>query len=130
MVVCLPPFRHKFTTFSLFYTKILQKLLSCVGKSISLQREKERTMNIAIDSNIYRQAQIYAQSRQQSLSTIVENYLLRLIHKPQTKKKTQNNAERLDAALQFVKRLSAPGGQPVPAEARGLEALLDDKYDL
>ena len=85
-------------------------------------------MNITIDSSIYQQAQIYAQSQRQSLSTIVENYLLWLIHKPQATEKTQNRAERLDTALQFVKKLSAPGGHPVPVEARGIDALLDEKY--
>ena len=86
-------------------------------------------MNIAINGNIYRQAQIYAQSQQQSLSEIVENYLVRLVSKSKTKVRGQSRSERMDAAFQFVKGLSAPGGQPVPADARGIDALLDDKYN-
>ena len=34
MVVRLPPFRHKFTTFFLFYTKILRKLLCCADDTL------------------------------------------------------------------------------------------------
>ena len=37
---------------------------------------------------------------------------------------------RLDAALNFVKTLSVKGGQPVPADACGMDAFVNEKYRL
>lgn len=37
--------------------------------------------------------------------------------------------QRRDAAMQFVKTLSARGGNPVPADEKGVDALLEEKYD-
>ena len=34
-----------------------------------------------------------------------------------------------EAAMLFVQNLSVHGGQPVPADERGIEALIDEKYD-
>lgn len=36
---------------------------------------------------------------------------------------------RRDAAMLFVKNLSVGGGMPVPADERGIEALVSEKYD-
>ena len=38
--------------------------------------------------------------------------------------------KRRDAAMLFVQNLSVRGGQPVPADERGIEALVSEKYDL
>lgn len=37
---------------------------------------------------------------------------------------------RLDSAMNFVKTLSVRGGQPVPANDNGMDALIDQKYSL
>ena len=34
-----------------------------------------------------------------------------------------------EAAMLFVKNLSVSGGQPVPADERGIDALISEKYD-
>jgi len=34
-----------------------------------------------------------------------------------------------EAAMLFVQSLSVRGGQPVPADERGIEALINEKYD-
>ena len=52
------------------------------------------------------------------------------------KRHTQNvrrvatTTKRRDAAMLFVQTLSVRGGQPVPADERGIEALVSEKYDL
>ena len=39
------------------------------------------------------------------------------------------NHSRREAAMLFVKNLSVSGGQPVPADERGIDALIREKYD-
>ena len=52
------------------------------------------------------------------------------------KRRTQNvrrvaaTTKRRDAAMLFVQNLSVRGGQPVPADERGIEALVSEQYDL
>lgn len=36
--------------------------------------------------------------------------------------------KKMDEALEFVKTLSIKGGNPVPADEKGIEALINDKY--
>lgn len=36
---------------------------------------------------------------------------------------------RREAAMLFVKNLSVRGGQPVPTDERGIDALVSEKYD-
>ena len=50
--------------------------------SLQLKRFKDsKIMNVAINSNIYRQASDYAQSRGLNLSDVIENFLVRFIGK-------------------------------------------------
>jgi len=37
--------------------------------------------------------------------------------------------EKMKAAIQFVESLSATGGQPVPDDEHGVNALIDEKYE-
>ena len=37
--------------------------------------------------------------------------------------------KKREAAMLFVQNLSVHGGQPVPADERGVDALIDEKYD-
>lgn len=80
-------------------------------------------MNIAIDSSIYRQAQIYAQSRRQSLSTIVESYLLRLINK--------NRAKEQETVPDVVLSLLGAGEPVAEDDLNGRQAYsqyMEEKY--
>lgn len=36
--------------------------------------------------------------------------------------------KKMDEALEFVKTLSIKGGNPVPADEKGIEALINEKY--
>lgn len=38
------------------------------------------------------------------------------------------NLKKMDEALEFVKTLSIKGGNPVPADEKGIEALISEKY--
>ena len=80
-------------------------------------------MNIAIDSSIYRQAQIYAQSQRQSLSTIVESYLLRLINK--------NRAKEQETVPDVVLSLLGAGEPVAEDDLNGRQAYsqyMEEKY--
>ena len=46
-----------------------------------------------------------------------------------TKPQADVSQRRRDAAMLFVKNLSVQGGTPVPADERGIEALVSEKYD-
>lgn len=48
---------------------------------------------------------------------------VRPVHHPVTAK------DRREAAMLFVKNLSVQGCMPVPADERGIEALISEKYD-
>ena len=61
----------------------------------------------------------------------VSRYVRRLRHRtrcagPQA---VTNRQRRRDAAMMFVRNLSVQGGMPVPADERGIEALVSEKYD-
>jgi hypothetical protein len=37
--------------------------------------------------------------------------------------------KKRETAMLFVQNLSVHGGQPVPADERGMDALIEEKYD-
>ena len=49
-------------------------------------------------------------------------------HARPTRRATPVQGKR-DAAMLFVKNLSVQGGTPVPVDERGIDALVDEKYD-
>jgi len=51
-------------------------------------------------------------------------------HRTQNVHRVTATTKRRDAAMLFVQNLSVRGGQPVPADERGIEALVSEKYDL
>ena len=61
----------------------------------------------------------------------VSRYVRRLHHLTRSvrPKAVTSRQRRRDAAMLFVKNLSAGGGMPVPADERGIEALVSEKYD-
>ena len=44
-------------------------------------------------------------------------------------RRTVTTPGRREAAMLFVQNLSVRGGQPVPADDRGIDALINEKYD-
>ena len=60
----------------------------------------------------------------------VSRYISRLCSRSRsTMPQTTTTQQRRDAAMQFVKSLSVSGGNPVPADERGIDALLEEKYN-
>ena len=59
----------------------------------------------------------------------VSHYVKRLrLHYRNTSLKRASIRSRHDAALQFVKTLSVRGGESVPSDERGIDALISEKY--
>ena len=59
----------------------------------------------------------------------VSHYVKRLRRHARTSRESTVSQEKLDAAMFFVKNLSVKGGMPVPADERGIDALISEKYD-
>lgn len=59
----------------------------------------------------------------------VSHYVKRLrrVARPAHRKAAAQS--RRDAAMLFVKGLSVRGGQPVPADESGVDALIEERYD-
>ena len=62
---------------------------------------------------------------QQQVETLLVEHNARMRRRIRTTS-TQN---RREAAMLFVKNLSVRNGQPVPADERGIDALVSEKYD-
>ena len=61
----------------------------------------------------------------------VSRYVKRLRHRSRTQSPlTDARSRRRESAMLFVKKLSARGGHQVPADERGIDALITEKYDL
>ena len=59
----------------------------------------------------------------------VSHYVKRLRQRPkEANNRSETVKDRRDAAMQFVKKLSVYGGQPVPSDERGINALISEKY--
>ena len=54
----------------------------------------------------------------------VSHYVKKLRQRPRNASVRPDAQSRRDAAMQFVKTLSVQGGQPVPADERGIDALI------
>ncbi len=59
----------------------------------------------------------------------VSHYVKKLRQRPQSTNGRTDVQGRRDAAMQFVKTLSVRGGQPVPTNERGVDALISEKYN-
>ena len=84
---------------------------------------------IAINSKTYQGAEMYARLHNVSVSDVVEKAVLLLLQKVEPKQKFTQTAE-FKKALAFVKSKAAKGGNPVPVDEDGLEALVEAKYKL
>ena len=61
----------------------------------------------------------------------VSRYIRRLRHRSRSvrPRAVSSRQRRREAAMLFVKNLSVSGGHPVPADERGIDALVTEKYD-
>ena len=60
----------------------------------------------------------------------VSRYVKRLRRRTRNVKQgTEISQRRREAAMLFVKNLSVGGGEQVPVEERGIDALISEKYD-
>lgn len=59
----------------------------------------------------------------------VSRYVRRLHRHARPARRPASMQGRREAAMLFVKNLSVQGGKPVPADERGIEALVSEKYD-
>ena len=84
---------------------------------------------IAINSNVYRDAEQYAHLHNISVTEAVEKAILLFLQKVQPKQKLTETTE-FKEALAYVKSIVPTGGKPVPADENGLDALVEQKYKL
>ena len=59
----------------------------------------------------------------------VSHYVRRLSRRTRQSQRVVSASQKREAAMLFVKNLSVRGGQPVPADERGIDALVNEKYD-
>jgi hypothetical protein len=59
----------------------------------------------------------------------VSHYVSRLRRHTRPNRRATAATNKRDAAMLFVQNLSVRGGKPVPADERGIEALVSEKYD-
>ena len=59
----------------------------------------------------------------------VSRYVSRLRRRVRTVRREASVQGKRETAMLFVKQLSVRGGMTVPADERGIDALVDEKYD-
>ncbi len=59
----------------------------------------------------------------------VSHYVRRLSRRARPSRRVISTSQKREAAMLFVKNLSVHGGLSVPADERGIDALVDEKYD-
>ena len=59
----------------------------------------------------------------------VSKYVKHLRRHMRPARKVTAGQKKREAAMLFVKNLSVKGSTPVPADERGLDALISEKYD-
>ena len=59
----------------------------------------------------------------------VSHYVRRLNRRTRPSHRTVSVSQKREAAMLFVKNLSVHGGLSVPADERGIDALVNEKYD-
>ena len=74
---------------------------------------------IAIDSNIYQGAEMYAKLHNISVRDVIEKGVTLLVGKLQAKK-DESKAAKLEQAMALMDTMMVKGGKPVPADANGL----------
>ena len=86
------------------------------------------------DPAVYLDGETYARANHSTLEEMVNKYVASLADRVRTNNRRTDaafsqTAEFLDA-LALVKTKAAKGGKSVPADERGLDAMVDAKYNL
>ena len=81
---------------------------------------------VAINSNVYRSAEQYANLHNISVADAVEKAILLFLQKVQPKQKLMETTE-FKEALAYVKSIVPSEEKPVPADGNGLDALVEQK---
>lgn len=82
---------------------------------------------IVVNSKTYQSAELYARLHNIGVADVVEKAVSLLLQKVQHKQKYTETTE-FKEALAYVKSIKAKGGNPIPADENGLEALVTKKY--
>ena len=84
---------------------------------------------IAIMTTVELRTSIMEELDQMSVEMLesVSKYVKRLRHHTRSARKVKTDQNKREAAMLFVKNLSVQGGMPVPAEERGVEALVESR---
>ena len=84
---------------------------------------------IAIMTTIELRTSITADLDQMSVEMLesVSRYVRRLRRHARPARRPATTQDRREAAMLFVKNLSVQGGMPVPADERGIDALIGEK---
>ena len=62
------------------------------------------------------------------IETLAQRMGWTMRRRTQRVRRTATTPNRREAAMLFVQNLSVRGGQPVPADERGMDALINEKY--
>lgn len=84
---------------------------------------------IAINSNIYKGAEMYAKLHHISVEAVVEKGLSLLLEKFNPKEKTVSNSE-LEQAMAIMDTMMAKGGKQIPADENPMDVFVEQKYGL
>lgn len=84
---------------------------------------------VSINSNIYRGAEQYANMHNISVADAVEKAISLFLQKAEPKQKISETS-KFKEALAYVKSIVPTEGKPVPADANGLDVLVEQKYKL
>ena len=82
---------------------------------------------IVVNSKTYQSAELYERLHNIGVADVVEKAVSLLLQKVQHKQKYTETTE-FKEALAYVKSIKAKGGNPIPADENGLEALVTKKY--
>lgn len=85
---------------------------------------------ISIDSNIYKEAELYAKLHKISVDAVIEKGLTLLFGKLTPKKKIVDKNAEFQKALAYVESLTVKGGKPVPADIDPMDVFVETKYNL
>lgn len=90
-----------------------------------------RTRKIIIMTTVELKTSIAAELEQMNVEMLesVSRYVRRLRRRSRSvAPQLTARQHKREAAMLFVKNLSVQGGNPVPADERGIDALIDEKY--
>lgn len=63
------------------------------------------------------------------IETLAQRMGWTMRRRTQRLRRAATTPNKREAAMLFVQNLSVRGGQPVPADERGIDALIDEKYN-